>query len=366
MDFPAQFSKSLAKMGVSAPNAMQADCLERSARGESFAVASPTGSGKTLAFLIPAFGLADPKGIKVRALVLSPTHDLVMQTVRVARELAEGTCLRVGALAGNQAIDRQKETLKKKPHLVVGNPERVAILAKEGKLDLSECRVLILDEADALLPKKAGEDLDNILKKLPRDVAVRLFSATYTDYAREASVRRWPNISWPDFGQGAAAGVAHAYCVASPLRRGEELARLMLEEGSPLSIVFCAKGGHVTEVVRQLEKRDVFPASIDHFTAPEVRKTVWQDLREGRANVLVTTDSAMRGIDLPGVTHVWHWGLPFDARDWAHRSGRCGRFGRAGKSVMMLEPKEQKTFLEWCSAKNVTPADLSRQRSSEG
>jgi superfamily II DNA/RNA helicase len=362
MDFPAKFSPGLAKIGVKAPNAMQADCLERSARGESFAVASPTGSGKTLAFLVPALADADAAGTKVRALVLSPTHDLAMQTVRVARDLTEGTGLRVGALAGNQSLDRQKETLKKKPHLVVGNPERVAILAKEGKLDLSECRVLVLDEADALLPKKAGEDIDTILKKLPRDVAVRLFSATYTDYSREAAARRWPQLAWPDFGQGAATGVAHAFCVCSPLRRGEELARLMKSQGSPASIVFCAKGGHVTEVLRQLEKRGVFPASIDHFTPPEVRKTVWADLREGRTKILVATDSAMRGIDLPGITHVWHWGLPFDARDWLHRAGRCGRFGRTGLSVAMLEPKERKTFAEWCAAKGVAPEDLSTER----
>lgn len=359
MNFLSVFSQGLKKLGISVPNAMQIDCLERSARGESFALVSPTGSGKTLSFLIPAFESAKTTDTKIRAIVLSPTHDLAMQTTRVARDLIEGTGFRVGALAGNQALDRQKETLKKKPHVVIGNPERVAILAETGKMDVSECRLLILDEADALLPKKAGADIDAILKKMPRDAVVRLFSATYTDYSREAAQRRWPNLVWVDFGQGAPVSVAHAYSVSSPLRRGEDLARLLKEENSPLSIIFCAKGGHVTEVVRQLEKRKIFPASIDHFTPPEVRKTVWQDLREGRTTVLVATDSAMRGIDLPGTTHVWHWGLAFDSRDWLHRSGRCGRWGRTGKSIALLEPKERKTFLEWCTEKGVVAQDLS-------
>ena len=364
MEFPAAFAPGLAKMGVEAPNAMQAACLEKPADAGTLAVASPTGSGKTLAFLVPALGLAKTDGTKVRALVLAPTHDLAMQIARVARDLAEGTGLRVGALAGNQSLDRQKETLKKKPHLAVGNPERIATLASSGKLDLSECRLLVLDEADAVLPRR-GEDLDAILKKMPRDAAVRLFSATYTPLTRDLVAARWPAAEWLDFGQGTAGGVAHAYCVSSPLKRGEDLARLMKERGMPMSLVFCAKGGHVTEVLRQLEKRDVFPASIDHFTPPETRKVVWADLREGRASTLVATDSAMRGIDLPGLSHVWHWGLPFDARDWSHRAGRCGRFGRDGTSVAMLEPKERKTFLAWCEAKGVVPQDWSRERPTD-
>lgn len=357
MPFPERFSAALALMGATSPSPMQEACL---GEGGSYAVASPTGSGKTLAFLVPALARERAEDKKIRAVVLAPTHDLVMQTVRTARDLCAGTGLRAGAFAGNQAIERQREALKKKPHLAVGNPERIALLARLGKMDLSGCRLLVLDEADALLAKKAGADLAEIRAKMPADAAVRLFSATYTPYAREAAAKLSAELEWLEWGEGAASRVEHRYCAVPPLKLGEALAKMLRRVGHakkpgelPRALVFAPKGGRVLEVARELEKRGIFPATMDAFTPPETRKAVWADMRSGKARVLVCTDAAMRGIDLPDLDAVFHFKLPFDSRDWSHRAGRAGRWGREGISFAVLEPKEEKTLLRWCAEKGV-------------
>ncbi len=311
-----------------------------------------TGTGKTLAFGIPLlqrivapadreYGLLDAG--KPQALVVVPTRELCVQVTRDLTAAGSRRGVRLLAVYGGRAYEPQVEALRAGVDVVVGTPGRLLDLAKQGPLDLSSVRLLVLDEADEMLDLGFLPDVERILARLPEGRQTMLFSATMPSaivglarrYLREPT-----NIRVIDPGDDSAtvASVEQHVFRTHALDKIEILARLLLAEGRGLTMVFCRTKRTAAQVAEQLSDRGFAAAAVHGDLGQGAREQALRAFRAGKVDVLVATDVAARGIDVEAVTHVVNYSCPEDEKVYLHRIGRTARAGASGIAV---------TFVDW-------------------
>lgn len=324
------------------PTPVQADAIPLILEGRDALVESPTGTGKTFAYLLPLLTKIDMEKKDVQAIVLAPTHELVVQIAREAESLLPAYDTAVVPLIGGADVKRQVERLKKKPVLVVATPGRLLELIEQRKLKVHEVKTVVVDEADRMLDAGFGKPVQEVMKKTLRDTQRLLFSATIPEdvikaagvFTKEAAVIR---SAAPE----GAAGVAHMYLVTDPRKKVDTLRRLLRLVNVRSSIVFVNQIEKVDEIVSKLNYHHL-PCRLLHRDATkEERARTLQQFREGVFPVLITTDVSARGIDIPGVECIVHYDPASDADTYVHRSGRTGRMGRAGLVFSIINPQER-------------------------
>lgn len=324
------------------PTPVQADAIPLIMEGRDALVESPTGTGKTFAYLLPLLTKIDMEKKDVQAIVLAPTHELVVQIAREAESLLPAYDTAVVPLIGGADVKRQVERLKKKPVLVVATPGRLLELIEQRKLKVHEVKTVVVDEADRMLDAGFGKPVQEVMKKTLRDTQRLLFSATIPEdvikaagvFTKEAAVIR---SAAPE----GAAGVAHMYLVTDPRKKVDTLRRLLRLVNVRSSIVFVNQIEKVDEIVSKLNYHHL-PCRLLHRDATkEERARTLQQFREGVFPVLITTDVSARGIDIPGVECIVHYDPASDADTYVHRSGRTGRMGRAGLVFSIINPQER-------------------------
>ena len=346
------------------PTPVQAESIPVILRGQDAFVQSPTGTGKTYAYLLPILTKVDLEKKDVQALILAPTHELVMQIAREAEGLlpdAEGA---VVPIIGGVDVKRQVERLKKKPVLIVATPGRLLELIEQRKLKVHEVKTVVVDEADRMLDPGFGKPVQDVMKRTLRDTQRLFFSATITDelvqYAssltREAAVIR---TGAPEGG----AGVMHMYLVTDPRKKVDTLRRLLRLVNVRSSMVFVNQIDKVEEIVAKLQYHHL-PCRLLHSDASkEERALTLQQFRDGVFPVLITTDVSARGIDIPEVECIVHFDPAPDADTYIHRSGRTGRMGRAGLVFSIVTSQE--LFIVHKFAKQ-TGIEITEKRMSHG
>ncbi len=350
----ATLAKALATRGYEQPTAVQAAVL--AAAEVDLLVSSQTGSGKTVAFglVVGKLLLGEHDALplsahgKPRALVIAPTRELATQVQRELEWLFAPAKLKVISCTGGTDLRNDARNLKRGVDVVVGTPGRLVDLVERRSLDLGSVEVVVLDEADEMLDLGFRESLETLLTAAPVERRTLLFSATLPVAIRSLAERYQKSALRIDprgaTGKRVAAhdDIRHlAYLVA----RGERLAalsnllRLYEEERS---IVFCRTREAVSTLERQLAQRGFSVAAIAGDRAQADRSSALDALRSGRAQVLVATNVAARGLDLPEVALVAHADLPENAESLTHRSGRTGRAGKKGTSVLIVEVAERR------------------------
>jgi superfamily II DNA/RNA helicase len=349
--------------------------------GRDTVIHAQTGCGKTLAYLIPAIGAVDPNRASVQALILVPTQELGMQIYKTLKRLtvawshaekdASGSAFPVLPMLNQADLRRQKLQLRKTaPRIIIGNPHRVAALVESGRLRLDLLRVLVVDEFDAcLLDTSTTSALQTVLGvrgRYPRQTI--LASATvpqHRHFLRQCVRQRWTNKDiehvWVEEieGQRVPSTLTHAYSVVDGRKKLSAMRVLLQRFGRgsasalPRAIVFIMMSRPVLPIVDALNSalRDTdggaSPTSDDRVVGLADDMTVLQRaramrrFRRGDASVLVATDVAARGLDVDGITHVFHLDLPTDADVYLHRAGRAGRLGREGISVSLVTMGEE-------------------------
>ncbi len=341
--------RALAAKGYAEPTPVQASVLEPSLRGKDLLVSSRTGSGKTVAFGLclaetllgeaPAFGRSGPP----LGLVIAPTRELAMQVQRELAWLFGPAGAMVAACVGGLDPRREAKQLQAGVHLVVGTPGRLVDHIEHGALDLSALGALVLDEADEMLDMGFREELEAILSAAPPDRRTILFSATLPkpiaelakQYTREAvRVAATPS-------REAHADIAYRAHVVAVRERDHALVNVLRALDPASALVFRARREQVTHTATSLGERGFEAVAISGELTQAERIRALKSLRDGRAKVLVATDVAARGLDLPGIDLVLHADLPQDAAALQHRSGRTGRAGRKGQAVLLCAPSER-------------------------
>jgi superfamily II DNA/RNA helicase len=346
-----EIADALERAGITTPFPIQEMTLAVALMGTDLIGQARTGTGKTLAFGIPVLqrtvaphdldyaDLAAPG--KPQALVVAPTRELALQ---VSKDLAlagtdRGT--RVLTVYGGVGYDVQLDALKDGVDVVVGTPGRLLDLANRRSLDLSHCKVLVLDEADEMLDLGFLPDVQKLLAKTPETRQTMLFSATMpgaiVSLAR-THMRHPMNIraESSDSQQTVPATAQFIYQVHD-LDKPEIIARILQSENSGITMVFTRTKRQAQRVAEDLAERG-FPSSPLHGDMPQVaREKALKKFRDGELKVLVCTDVAARGIDVADVTHVINYSCPEDDKNYVHRIGRTGRAGATGIAVTLVD-----------------------------
>ena len=346
MDFTSlgvseQLIAALAKRGITAPTEIQTAFIPAARAGENLIGEAPTGTGKTLAYLLPIMERIDLAVRTAQALVLAPTHELAMQIATVARELAQAAGLPIGvqALIGGANIKRQVEALKKKPALIVGSAPRVQELHRLGKLKLTGVKLLVLDEFDRLLGKQHLDEVRTVIRLLPTGRQALLLSAT----AGTAAVRMAEELFAPRLirVESTAASYENYYHIVPFRDKIKAVQKLTRRLPIKRGLVFVGRSFDAAHALEKLRFEGIQAVALIGQERRDQRRAALDAIRAGRAQLLISTDLAARGLDIEDVDYVIHLDLPEDVRTYRHRAGRTARAGKAGAVIALVDEKEQ-------------------------
>lgn len=341
---PSVLADALFERGYAAPTPVQAAVLEPQAGGRDLIVSAQTGSGKTVAFglgmaedlLRPEGGLQP--GTHPLALVIAPTRELALQVSRELDWLYGKAGARIATCVGGMDPGRERRALGQGVQIVVGTPGRLRDHLERGALDLSDLRVVVLDEADEMLDMGFREDLEEILDATAPERRTLLFSATMPAPIA-ALARRYQrdalHISTVTEQRGHGDITYQAMAVA-PADIEHAVVNLLRFHEAETAMLFCATREAVRRLHASLVERGFAAVSLSGEHSQNERNQALQALRDRRARVCVATDVAARGIDLPSLSLVVHVEIPRDAETLQHRSGRTGRAGRKGTAVLIV------------------------------
>ncbi len=322
---------------------IQAQSLPPILKGRDVVGQARTGSGKTAAYGLGLLSRIDPALVAVQALVLCPTRELADQIGKEIRALARMMPnIKLSLLNGGIAMRPQLASLKHPPHIIVGMAGRVLEHLTEGSLDLSQLRVLVLDEADRMLDNDFAEASREIIVRTPPQRQTLMFSATFPDAVRAVSRRlqKDPLEIIIDNAPTSAQIEQHFYEV-DYARRIDALAYLLSEHRPESALVFCHTKNDAADVAAQLGKRGYSVLELHGDVDQRDRDEVLVRFANGSCRVLVATDVAARGLDIKELAAVISYELPNDPDVHVHRVGRTGRAGRSGLALHLCSPKER-------------------------
>ncbi|HRS67524.1 MAG TPA: DEAD/DEAH box helicase [Paludibacteraceae bacterium] len=336
---------AIAELGYENPMPVQEQVipfmLEQS--GDLVALAQ-TGTGKTAAFGLPLLTLIKPEEKKIQALILSPTRELCIQ---IAKDLKNYSRLQKGVkvvpVYGGENIVTQLRQLDVAPQILVATPGRLIDLIERGKVNLSDVRYLVLDEADEMLNMGFQEDIEKILQETPAERRTLLFSATMPAEIARISKKYMHDSTEISVGtrNAGAENVDHVYYMVQARQRYLALKRIVDMNPDIYGIVFCRTRQETKEVAEKL-MGDGYNADALHGDLSQAqRDTVMSKFRLRHLQLLVATDVAARGLDVSDLTHVINYNLPDDVEIYTHRSGRTGRANKSGVSVSIIHSRER-------------------------
>ena len=336
-------ARAVAELGFETPTPIQARAIPLLLAGSDLIGQANTGTGKTAAFALPLIEKTDASSRETQSLVLEPTRELAIQVATAMQELAKHTGVRVVPVYGGQPIDRQFRALKDGAQVVVGTPGRVLDHLKRGTLSLANLRLCVLDEADEMLALGFLEEVEAILAEMPEQRQVAFFSATMPPRIAALTQKylRDPERVVIESTGRTVSTTNQTYYEVPPGRKLDVLGRVLAMETPGPTIIFCRTRQETNDVAEALRARghNAEPLHGD-MNQPE-RDRVMLRFREGRADILVATDVAARGLDIETVTHVINFDIPWDVEQYIHRVGRTGRAGRAGDAITLVTGRER-------------------------
>jgi superfamily II DNA/RNA helicase len=336
----------LAKAAITIPTPVQAAVIPEALTGRDVIGHSATGTGKTLAYLLPLFQKIDCGKREVQAVVLAPTHELVMQIFRQAELLAQNSGVPViaAAIIGEVNIARQIDKLKEKPHLLIGSAGRVLELIQKKKINAQTIKTIVLDEADRLLDENNRAAVAAVIKTTQKDRQLLLFSATIPQETLVAAAQwlRDPVHAAIQNDSPLPSGITHMYFLAEARDKVVVLRKLLAGIQPERALVFVNTAPAIAETVAKLNFHGVAAAGLHGSANKAERQAAMQDYREGRVRILVASDLAARGLDIDGVDNVINLDLPETAQSYLHRAGRTGRAGASGRVFSIVDRGESR------------------------
>ena len=343
MDLAPEIRDALRDLGYTEPTPIQVQAIPIVMAGRDVIGSASTGTGKTAAFLIPILQqLRGTPGGQLRVLVLSPTRELALQIDEQALVLGYHLGFSSVAIVGGLNMNPQEEALKAGTEIVVATPGRLLDHMRHPYVDLSHVGFLVLDEADRMLDMGFLPDIRRILARLPTERQTLLFSATMPPEIRKLAdqILRDPVTIAIDRAKPAAGLVQRAFPVAQN-RKAALLTSLLQHPSLTSVIVFVKRKRDADGVARQIIRAGRTAVSLHSDRTQQERIAALDAFRRGECAVLVATDVAARGIDVDGVSHVFHLDVPRSSDDYIHRSGRTARAGAVGQVMTFVDPSEE-------------------------
>ena len=333
-------------MGFITPTPIQTATIPALLAGKDVVGLAETGSGKTIAFASPMIETLDQRKNQVQGLVLVPTRELAQQVLDVISTLAKPWNLKTVGLLGGHALKKDFQALEGNPHIVVGTPGRVLDHLQRRTLSLRKVSFAVLDEADEMLDIGFLPAIRKILSQTPRARQTALFSATMP-----TTIKRliWQFMEDPetlaiDKELSAPVSIQQTYVEVAERDKIIALKELIERELRGKSLVFCRTRRMVERLAKALSGEGIQVGALHGDMDQRTRDRVVKQFREGALDLLVATNVAARGIDIPEITHVVHFDFPQNIEEYTHRTGRTGRAGKSGKSIIFVAEWDLEAF----------------------
>ena len=334
--------RALQSAGYDSPTPVQAQAVPAALAGRDLMASAQTGSGKTAAFLLPALQKmirrSDKPGKGPRVLVLTPTRELAMQVEKNAQLYAQNMkWLRSATLVGGAGFGFQIKALSRPIDLIVATPGRLMDHMRAGRIDFDRLEMLVLDEADRMLDMGFIDDIKTIVAATPDSRQTLLFSATWDGEVGKLARNLTKNPEVIEIERVDEQGKIEEqllYC-DDKNHKNRLLDHILRDANIDQCVIFTATKAMSEQLADELYEKG-FAANCLH----RWRNRTLNDLRRGRTKILVATDVAARGIDVPTITHVINYDLPKQAEDYVHRIGRTGRAGRTGIAISFADARE--------------------------
>jgi len=345
LDLPFELSRALDKLGLAEPTPVQAQAIPLAVAGHDLLASAATGSGKTAAFLLPMMqrfldNPETPPEAGTRGLILVPTRELAQQIFDEFMRLGSYTRLRAGVITGGAPTRHQIATLRKNPEIIIATPGRLLEHLERGEAELGDLEVLVLDEADRMLDMGFGPDVLAIIGHCAEERQTLLFSATLHHRGLKPltdALLRNPEVVAVDAARAQPQTIRHQVVLADHGDHKRALTLWLLQnESYDKAVVFANTREGATRLGDALRARGVRAGVIHGEIEQRERNRVMGLLRSGQIKVLVATDVAARGLDIPGVQLVINFDVARSGDDYLHRTGRTGRAGEEGLAVSLV------------------------------
>lgn len=362
-------------LGYIEPTPIQAGMIPVLLTGVDAIGQAQTGTGKTAAFALPILNNIKPGLRAPQALVLTPTRELALQVAEATTSFGQFMNAQVCAIYGGSSYSNQLYQLKRGVDVVIGTPGRLLDLIQRGSLDISQVRIVVLDEADEMLSMGFVEDIETILAETPAERQTALFSATMPAEIRRLAEKymREPQSVVIKREQMTVDTVEQRYYLVNENDKTAALTRLFEVEEISSALIFARTRIGASELANELNLRG-FPAEVlSGDLSQDARERTLRRFRENQLKVLVATDVAARGLDIDDISHVFNFDLPDEAEVYVHRIGRTGRAGKTGIAISLVTPREKRRLREverftrakLTQATLPTEADIRRHRESK-
>ena len=345
--------KAVTALGYEEPTPIQREAVPLLLTGRDLIGQAGTGTGKTAAFALPMIhrlaGAPRPSSGRPRGLVLVPTRELAMQVAEAIHKYSKKTSLVVVPLYGGAPMDQQIRALRRGADILVATPGRALDHLRRQTLQLDALEVLVLDEADEMLDMGFAEDLEALLNATPATRQTALFAATMAPRIASIALRHLKAPARVTIkGEKRTAGKLPrvrqvAYVVTRP-QKADALNRVLEFEDPASVIVFCRTRVEVDELTDTLKSHGYGAQALHGGMEQKQRDRVMQLFRQEKADVLVATDVAARGLDIDHVSHVINYDIPTSPEVYVHRIGRTGRVGREGVAITLVDPRERRVL----------------------
>ena len=351
-------AKAVAALGYEEPTPVQRETIPLMLSGRDLLAQAATGTGKTAAFALPMIqALVDGEAgekrksaaarRRTRGLVLVPTRELAMQLAEAIHKYARGSGITVVPVYGGAPMMQQTRALERGADIVVGTPGRVLDHLRRQTLALDAIRILVLDEADEMLDMGFADDIDTILESVPAVRQTTLFSATMPPRLKSIAERhlRDPqhiNIAREKTAAGKLPRVRQTAYVVPRAHKTTALQRVLDMESPASALVFCRTRLEVDTLVETLNAHGYRAEAIHGGMQQRQREAVMGRFKAGKADLLIATDVAARGLDIQQLSHVFNYDVPSAPEAYIHRIGRTGRAGREGVAITLAEPREHR------------------------
>lgn len=343
-DMNCHIIEGLKKQGITTATPVQALTIPAFTSGKDLIVESHTGSGKTLAFVLPLFEKIDPSKREMQAIILAPTHELVMQIHTQIKLLAENSGIPITSapIMGEVNIEKQIKVLRDKPHIIVGSAGRVLDLMSKKKITAHTIKTIVLDEADNLLDQNQAGTIKKLLHLTQRDRQLCVFSASISHKTLETATQFMTNPEVLRTAKNTVLNpnIEHFVIVSEKRDKFETLRKLLVATAPEKALIFVSQNTDVTTIIEKLNHHHFTVASISGKGSKEDRKHAIGLFKSGKVQLLISSDLSARGLDIAGITHVFHFDMPLTAHDYLHRSGRTARGIAKGTSICITAPNE--------------------------
>ena len=348
----------LSRLNIDALNEMQTASIAANEQHNNIVLLSATGSGKTLAFLLPILDLLDPENKKTQALIVVPSRELAMQIEKVFKSL--GTWYKVTCCYGGHLRETEENNLQQPPALLIGTPGRLADHIRRGSITTGTIETLVLDEFDKSLESGFQEEVAFIISSLPALKKRILTSATEAveipDFIGLKDPLKLNFLSGTD---EVPEGLAIKIVQSDEKDKLETLFKLICYLGNRSTVVFCNHRESVGRTSEYLTQQTITNVFYHGAMEQQERDSALCKFRNGTSNILVTTDLASRGLDIPNIRYIIHFHLPQTEEIFIHRNGRTARMDASGTAILILSPEEKRPAYIARDAEKITLPETS-------